>query len=69
LFLFILQGALWIGGHGQGNHQLLAGESCVIPAGMGYTLRAGAGLEMLEVCLSDELSLSSSYPPKAYPRP
>ncbi|HEY9436112.1 MAG TPA: cupin domain-containing protein [Blastocatellia bacterium] len=69
LFLFILQGALWIDCRGQGNHQLLAGASCVIPERMGYTLRAGAGLEMLEVCLSDELSLSSSYPPKAYPRP
>jgi len=69
LFLFILQGALWMDGHGQGNHQLLAGDSCVIPAGMDYTLQAGAGLEMLEVCLSDELSLSSSCPPKAYPRP
>src|SRR5262245_48133770 len=62
LFLFILQGALWIDGRGQENHQLPAGDGCVIPAGMGYTLRAGAGLEMLEVCLSDELWLSPSYP-------
>jgi uncharacterized protein YjlB len=69
LFLFILQGALWIDGRGQGNHQLLAGDCCVIPAGMGYMLRSGEGLEMLEVCLSDELSLSSSHPPKTYPRP
>jgi hypothetical protein len=30
---------------------LLAGDSCVIPAGEDYTLKAGAGLEMLEVSL------------------
>jgi mannose-6-phosphate isomerase-like protein (cupin superfamily) len=69
LFLFILKGALGIDSRGQGNHQLMAGDSCVIPAGMEYTLRAGGGLEMLEVCLSDELSLSSSYPLKTCPRP
>jgi mannose-6-phosphate isomerase-like protein (cupin superfamily) len=63
LFLFVLQGALGIDSRGQGNHHLLAGDSCVIPAGVDYTLRAGAGLEMLEVCLSPELSLSSSYAP------
>jgi mannose-6-phosphate isomerase-like protein (cupin superfamily) len=68
LFLFILQGALGIDIRGQGNHQLMGGDSCVIPVGVEYTLRAGAGLEMLEVCLSDELSFSSSYPPKTYPR-
>jgi hypothetical protein len=69
LFLFILRGELWIDGRGQGNHQLPASASCVIPERMNYTLRAGAGLEMLEVCLSDKLSISSLYPPKAYPRP
>ncbi len=69
LFLFILQGGIRIDSLGQGNHQLLAGDSCVVPAGMDYTLRVGAGLEMLEVSLSDELSLSSSYPQKTYPRP
>jgi quercetin dioxygenase-like cupin family protein len=51
LFLFILQGELRIDGRGQGNHQLHAGDSCVIPAGVDYTLKAGAGLEMLEVSL------------------
>src|SRR5215813_6908018 len=51
LFLFILQGELRIDSGGQGNHQLLAGDSCVIPAGVDYALKAGGGLEMLEVCL------------------
>jgi quercetin dioxygenase-like cupin family protein len=69
LFLFILQGEIGIDSDGQGNHRLMAGDSCVIPAGADYTLHAGAGLEMLEVCLSYELWLSSSYAPKTYPRP
>jgi quercetin dioxygenase-like cupin family protein len=68
LFLFILRGEIGIDSR-KGNHQLMAGAICVIPAGMDYTLNAGAGLEMLEVCLSDELSLSSSNAPKTYPRP
>jgi quercetin dioxygenase-like cupin family protein len=55
LFLFILQGELGINSSGHGNHQLLAGDSCVIPAGVNYTLKAGAGLEMLEVNLQAEL--------------
>src|SRR5882672_7694106 len=55
LFLFILQGEIRIDGFGQGNHQLLAGDSCVIPAGVDYTLQADAGLEMLEVSLPAEL--------------
>jgi mannose-6-phosphate isomerase-like protein (cupin superfamily) len=50
LFLFILRGELRVDS-GEGNHQLLAGDSCVIPAGVGYTLKAGAGLEILEVSL------------------
>lgn len=55
LFLFLLQGELSLNSHGGGNHQLQAGDSCVIPAGVDYTLRAGAGLEMLEVSLSADL--------------
>jgi len=51
LFLFILQGEIGIDSRGRGNHRLLAGDSCVIPAGVDYALRAGAGLEMLEVSL------------------
>jgi mannose-6-phosphate isomerase-like protein (cupin superfamily) len=50
LFLFILQGEIGIDSR-EGNHQLLAGDSCVIPDGVDYTLHAGAGLEMLEVSL------------------
>jgi quercetin dioxygenase-like cupin family protein len=55
LFLFILQGKLGIDSRGQGNHQLLDGDSCVIPAEVDYTLKADAGLEMLEVGLPAEL--------------
>ncbi len=55
LFLFILQGELRIDSRARGNHQLQAGDSCVIPAGVDYTLRGGAGLEMLEVSLPAEL--------------
>jgi mannose-6-phosphate isomerase-like protein (cupin superfamily) len=50
LFLFILEGEIGIDGL-DGNHQLMARASCVIPAGVDYTLQAGAGLEMLEVTL------------------
>ncbi|HKQ72479.1 MAG TPA: cupin domain-containing protein [Blastocatellia bacterium] len=55
LFLFILQGGIRIESRGQGDYQLQAGDSCVIPAGVDYTLRAGAELEMLEVSLPAEL--------------
>jgi quercetin dioxygenase-like cupin family protein len=55
LFLFILQGEIGIDGGAQGNHQLQAGDSCVIPAGVDYALQADAGLEMLEVNLPAEL--------------
>jgi hypothetical protein len=55
LFLFILRGGLGIDSLGQGDHQLAAGDSCVIPAGVDYTLRVDAGLEMLEVSLPAEL--------------
>jgi len=54
LFLFILQGETVIDGGARGNHQLMAGDSCVIPAGVDYTLRTGVGLEMLEVSLPAE---------------
>src|SRR5499426_135735 len=49
LFLFILQGEIRIDSRVQGNHQLLAGDSCAIPAGVDYAFQADAGLEMLEV--------------------
>ncbi len=58
LFLFILQGEIRIDSisqGGQGNYLLQAGDSCVIPAGVDYMLRAEAGLEMLEVNLPAEL--------------
>src|SRR5215510_10286881 len=39
LFLFILQGEIVIDGGARGNHQLMAGDSCVVPADVDYTLR------------------------------
>ncbi|MFN7927695.1 MAG: cupin domain-containing protein [Blastocatellia bacterium] len=48
LFFFVLQGEVAIDA---AAHPLQAGNSCVIPAQMNYTLQAGAGLEMLEVSL------------------
>ncbi len=56
LFWFVLQGELSLDSHAHGNHQLLAGDSCIIPAGIDYTLQAGAGLELLEVSLPADLS-------------
>ena len=55
LFLFILQGEISIESRGLGRHRLLVGDSCVIPAGLDYTLQAGSGLEMLEVSMPAEL--------------
>jgi len=53
-FLFILHGELTLDSLAQGNHRLQAGDSCVVPAEMNCTLRAGADLEMLEVRLPAE---------------
>jgi mannose-6-phosphate isomerase-like protein (cupin superfamily) len=50
-FLFVLQGALDLRHTQFGQHQLGAGDCCVLPAGAPYTLSAEAGLEMLEVTL------------------
>ncbi len=58
LFLFVLQGELSLDSRAQGNHSLQvamqAGDSCVIPAGLSYTLQASADLELLEVSLPAE---------------
>ena len=48
MFLFVLQGALGIAAN---EAPLRSGDSCLIPAGEAYTLRADAGLEFLEVSL------------------
>jgi len=71
LFLFILRGEIGIDGGAQGNHQLQAGDSCVIPAGVDYSLRAGAGLEMLEVNLPADLTESEfeTYSRPVFPDP
>ena len=55
LFWFVLQGELNV----DENHQLQTGDSCVIPAGIGYALRAGVGLALLEVSLPAELLLAT----------
>jgi len=55
LFWFVLRGELGLESHAHGNNQLQAGDCCVIPAGSGYTLRADAGLELLEVSLPADL--------------
>jgi mannose-6-phosphate isomerase-like protein (cupin superfamily) len=49
LFWLVLQGELKI----NGNHQLQAGDSCVIPAAIDYVYKASKGLELMEVSLSD----------------
>jgi quercetin dioxygenase-like cupin family protein len=49
LFWLVLQGELKI----NGNHQLQAGDSCVIPAAIDYVYKASKGLQLMEVSLSD----------------
>ncbi len=58
LFLFVLCGELRLDLQNQGRHSLQTGDSCVIPAGLDYTLHAAAGLEFLEVSLPAELPLA-----------
>jgi mannose-6-phosphate isomerase-like protein (cupin superfamily) len=52
-FLFVLRGELILDNIEYGG-QLQEGDSCVLPADLKYTLRASAGLEMLEVRLPAE---------------
>lgn len=51
MFLFVLAGVLGVDIHLAGDHNLQAGDCCVLPAGVAHTLRADADLEMLEVNL------------------
>ena len=51
LFLFALAGEAGIGSQELGRHRLAANDSCVTPAGVDYTLEAGASAELLEVTL------------------
>jgi quercetin dioxygenase-like cupin family protein len=60
LFLFVLQGKLGLDSPEEGSHSLRAGDSCVIPANVDYALRAGAGLEFLEVSQPAELPLEKT---------
>lgn len=60
LFLFVLNENLRFISRGGGRKQLLAGDSCVVPAGLEFSLGAGEGLELLEVSLPANLLLFSS---------
>ena len=51
LFYFVLQGTVDFERRNEGTKHLVAGDSCVVPAGLNYRLRARAGLECLEVSL------------------
>jgi mannose-6-phosphate isomerase-like protein (cupin superfamily) len=55
LFLFVLKGEVALDVQRHGAHRLAASDSCVIPTGAGYALRAEAGSEILEVTLPAEL--------------
>lgn len=55
LFFFVLQGSFDLGSDELGHHRLEVGDSCVIPAGASYALRADVGLELLEVALPADL--------------
>lgn len=55
LFFFVLAGAPALEIAGSGQHRLKANDSCVIPAGEAYALKADAGAELLEVTLPAEL--------------
>jgi len=50
LFLFVLNGELGFSSK-DGKQQLFAGDGCVVPPGLEFSLEAGAGLELLEVSL------------------
>lgn len=60
LFLFVLNGELGFVSREEGKHQLLSGDSCVVPAGLDFSLEPGAGLELLEVSLPADLLQASS---------
>ncbi len=51
LFLFVLNGKLGFSSVEKDQHQLSAGDCCVIPAEIEFTLRASHELELLEVSL------------------
>ena len=56
LFLFVLNGELGFASRKEGKQRLSAGDSCVLPAGLDFSLEAGAGLELLDVSLpADQL--------------
>ncbi len=54
LFLFVLQGKLAVNSRAADNYLLRAGDSCVLPAGREYNLRAATSLEILVVSLPAE---------------
>lgn len=60
LFLFVLNGELEFDSREAGNQRLLAGDSCVVPAGLEFSLEANERLELLEVSLPAGLLLTNS---------
>lgn len=60
LFLYVLKGGLTVETPGSGIHDLHADDSCAIPAGIKFSLRADPDLEMLEVSLPARPSAEGS---------
>ncbi len=54
-FYFVLSGATVLESSALGAHDLSPGDSCVLPAGADFAIRATEGLELLEVTLPAEL--------------
>lgn len=51
LFLFVLRGTLGMSGDAVGQHELHAGDACVVPSGHDYFLHPRPDLEFLEVSI------------------
>jgi quercetin dioxygenase-like cupin family protein len=51
LFYFVLNGELIMQTHERGSYQLKAGDSCLIPKGIEFAIKADSELELLEVSL------------------
>ncbi len=50
-FLFVLTGEVRVEGDAIGDHILSEGDSCVLPGGITYSMRAARGAELLQVKL------------------
>jgi quercetin dioxygenase-like cupin family protein len=55
MFLFVLEGELFLHTDGQGQQRLTAGDACVIPAGLQYAIAAGVeNTQLLDVTLPSD---------------